>query len=79
MSSDQQSLFEGATRDLVDYVIRYEGLELRNAMDVVYGSKLFRKLEDTNAGLYREGPVYLYDMLCEERGITKAHMRGCKK
>jgi len=20
-------------------------------------------------GFYREGPIYLYDMLCEERGI----------
>ena len=70
MNSDQQALFEGATKDLVDYVMRYEGVELRPAMDVIYQSKLFKKLEDPNTGLYREGPVYLYDMLCEERGIA---------
>lgn len=69
MNSDQQLLFEGATTDLVDYVMRYERIELRPAMDVVYRSKLFKKLEDPATGLYREGPVYLYDMLCEERGI----------
>ena len=69
MNSDQQSLFEGATKDLVDYVMRYEGLELRSAIDTIYRSKLFKKLEDPNTGLYREGPVYLYDMLCEERGV----------
>ena len=69
MNRDQQLLFEGATTDLVDYVMRYEGLELRPAIDVVYQSKLFKKLENPETGLYREGPVYLYDMLCEERGI----------
>ena len=69
MNSDQQLLFEGATTDLVDYVMRYERIELRPAMNVVYRSKLFKKLEDVETGLYREGPVYLYDMLCEERGV----------
>lgn len=69
MNSDQQLLFEGATADLIDYVMRYEGVELRPAINVVYRSKLFKKLEDVETGLYREGPVYLYDMLCEERGI----------
>ena len=69
MNSDQQLLFEGATTDLVDYVMRYGGIALRPAIDVVYRSKLFKKLEDPATGLYREGPVYLYDMLCEERGI----------
>lgn len=69
MNSDQQSLLEVATKDLVDYVMRYEGVELRPALDMIYRSKLFKKLEDPATGLYREGPVYLYDMLCEERGI----------
>ena len=69
MNTDQQLLFEGATTDLIYYVMRYEGIELRPAIDVVYQSKLFKKLEDLGTGLYREGPVYLYDMLCEERGI----------
>jgi len=69
MNSDQQALFEGATSDLIDYVMRYENLELRPAMDVVYRSQLFPKLENPKTGLYREGPVYLYDMLCRERGM----------
>ena len=69
MNNDQQSLLEVATRDLVDYVMRYEGIELRPAMEVVYRSKLFKKLENPATGLYREGPVYLYDMLCAERGV----------
>ena len=69
MNADQQILFDYATTDLIDYVMRYERKPMSTAMSIVYGSKLQRKLEDPGTGLYREGPVYLYDMLCEERGI----------
>ena len=69
MSSEQTILLDGATSDLVECVIKNEGLSMAKAMDIVYKSKLYRKMEDSKTGLYREGPVYLYDMLCEERGI----------
>lgn len=72
INDDQKSLFDGATSDLIDYVMRYERLPMQKAMDVVYESKLHAKMADPLTGLYREGPVYLYDMLCEERGIKSA-------
>ena len=72
MSSEQTILLEGATSDLVEYVIRQEGVSMPKAMDIVYKSALYRKMENPLTGLYREGPVYLYDMLCEERGIESA-------
>ncbi len=45
---------------------------MSDAFDMVYKSKLHRKMEDPLTGLYREGPIYLYDMLCEERGVKPA-------
>lgn len=72
MNDDQQFLFDGATADLIDYVMRYERLPMQDAANIVYGSKLHEKMENPLTGLYREGPVYLYDMLCEERGIKFA-------
>ena len=72
MNDDQKSLFDGATSDLIDYVMRYERLPMQKAAKVVYGSKLHSKMENPLTGLYREGPVYLYDMLCEERGVESA-------
>ena len=42
-------------------------LSLKDALRIVYGSALYQKLQNVETGLYREGPVYLYDMLCEER------------
>lgn len=72
MNDEQLFLFEGATSDLVDCVMRYEHLSMQDAMSVVYGSRLHAKMENPATALYREGPVYLYDMLCEERGIQSA-------
>ena len=69
MNSEQQILLDGATSDLLECVVRYEGVTMSEALDLVYKSKLHRKMEDPLTGLYREGPIYLYDMLCEERGI----------
>ncbi len=72
MNSEQQILLDGATSDLVECVVNYEGVPMSDAFDMVYKSKLHRKMEDPLTGLYREGPIYLYDMLCEERGIKPA-------
>lgn len=69
MNNEQEILLEGATSDLVECVVRYEGVTMPDALDMVYKSKLYRKMENPLTGLYREGPVYLYDMLCEERGV----------
>ena len=72
MNSEQQILLDGATSDLVECVVRYEGATMSDALGMVYKSKLHQKMEDPLTGLYREGPIYLYDMLCEERGVKPA-------
>ena len=72
MNSEQQILLDGATSDLIECVVHYEGVSMSDALDLVYKSKLHRKMEDPLTGLYREGPIYLYDMLCEERGVKSA-------
>ena len=72
MNSEQQILLDGATSDLVESVVRYEGVAMSDAFDLVYNSKLHKKMEDPLTGLYREGPIYLYDMLCEELGVKPA-------
>lgn len=67
MNSDQQFLLECATTELISHLMKVELLDTSEAMKIVYSSQLYRKMENTDTGLYREGPLYLYDMLCEER------------
>ena len=71
MSAEQKYLFEAATADLSARVMEEEGVSLKDALRIVYGSALYQKLQNVETGLYREGPVYLYDMLCEERGTAR--------
>lgn len=71
MSAEQKYLFEAATADLSARVMEEEGVSLKDALRIVYGSALYQKLQNVETGLYREGPVYLYDMLCEERGAAR--------
>ena len=47
--------------------MKEEGLPLADALRKVYDSKLFGQINDPETGLDREGPVFLYDMLCEEQ------------
>ena len=74
MSAEQKYLFEAATADLSARVMEEEGVSLKDALRIVYGSALYQKLQNVETGLYREGPVYLYDMLCEERGAARENV-----
>ena len=46
-------------------------IHLFHGTNVVFDSRLYADLSNPDTGLYREGPVYLYDMLCEERGLSQ--------
>lgn len=70
MSELQKELFDLATGNLCAWVAEKEHLPVKDAMRVVYSSKLFAKLQDPETGLYREGPAYLYNALAEERGLN---------
>jgi len=74
MSAEQKYLFEAATTDLSARVMDEERVSLQQALRIVYGSRLYEKLQNPATGLYREGPVYLYDMLCEERGTKRENV-----
>ena len=71
MSELQKKIFDAATRELCASVMENEGLGIKEAMRVVYDSRLYADLSNPDTGLYREGPIYLYDMLCEERGLRQ--------
>ena len=79
MSAEQEDLLEMVTADLCACVMRYEGVTMQEALHAVYQSRLYGMMQDPKMLLYRESGHYLYDMLCEERGIKKAHLKDCKK
>ena len=66
-----RALTRSALSHLIGRVMECENLEMPEAMRIVYATKLFADINDPETGLYREGPVYLYDMLCEERATKR--------
>ena len=69
MSDDAivRQLTRSAVSRLVEKVMKEEALPLADALRKVYDSKLFGQVNDPETGLYREGPLFLYVMLCEEQ------------
>lgn len=69
MSDDAivRQLTRSAVSRLVEKVMKEESLPLADALRKVYDSKLFGQVNDPETGLYREGPLFLYGMLCEEQ------------
>lgn len=60
------ALKEYVTQDLVAYLVQDRGIEIVDAMTLIYDSKVFELLQDAETGLYAEGSAYVYDLLKNE-------------
>ena len=63
---ERQFLIETLCEDLVPMIMEEYGLTDREALDRLYKSKTFAKIEDPQAGLYYQGAVYVFDFIKEE-------------
>lgn len=43
-------------------------MNVLDAFDTIYNSKIYKKLTDTETGLYIQSPLYIYEYLKEEIG-----------
>lgn len=68
---DRQFQIECLTNELVAMLMEERGLTMEQAMDTVYSSHTFEKVERASTGLFYQGSVYVMDMLREELRATK--------
>lgn len=66
MSDIQKQMIEFSTMDLVESVALSRKLPLSKAMEIVYTSSFFMKLQDPETGLYRESKAYLIRLFNRE-------------
>ncbi len=66
MNKDIQFQIECLTSELVEMLIERYNWDILKAMDVLYASETFAKLNDPKCGLYYQGPVYVFDYLKDE-------------
>lgn len=67
---DRQFQIECLTNELVAMLMEERSLTMEQAMDAVYSSHTFEKVERTSTGLFYQGSVYVMDMLREELEAT---------
>jgi len=66
MNRDIQYQVECLTSDLTEMLMEQYGWDMLKALDVLYGSQTFAKINDPKCGLYYQGSVYVFDFLKHE-------------
>ncbi|MBQ8501160.1 MAG: hypothetical protein IJ494_02485 [Bacteroides sp.] len=61
-----QYMNECMMRDLAMMLIKKYNVSLSEALDILYNSETFEKLQDERTGLYFQSPVYVFDFLQKE-------------
>ena len=59
-------LMELITQELIVFLMEDNDMEIDTAMNLLYGSAFFDKLQDPETGLYLEGSAYVYELLRDE-------------
>lgn len=59
-------LVECTTQDLIKFLMEDNNITMEEAMDIVYSSETFVKLNDFGTHLYYESSSYVYEYLKEE-------------
>lgn len=62
----EKQMVEYMVQDLVEMLTESRGIEYDEAMRIIYASDVYEKLTDTETGLYRESPGYVYGLLQDE-------------
>ncbi len=72
-ATDRQFLIECLCEDLIPMLMEEYGLTDMEAIDLLYQSNTFAKIEDTQTGLYYQGAVYVFEHLKEEIARKRAN------
>lgn len=65
-SDDIQFLIEFLTVELVELLMETYGWEMRKALDELYSSETYARLNEPECGLYYESAVYIFSFLRNE-------------
>ena len=64
--SDIEYMNECMVRDLAVMLIEDYEISIPEALDILYNSETYEKLQDARTGLYFQSPIYVYDFFQHE-------------
>ena len=73
MNNDIQCQIECLTTELVDMLMQKYGWDIKKALDELYSSETYARLNEPACGLYYESAVYVFSYLQNEieTGVVK--------
>lgn len=71
MTQDIQFQIECLATELTEMLMEEYGWDIRRALDELYASATFAKLNDPGCGLYYQGAVYIFQFLKSEIELGK--------
>lgn len=69
--SDFQYMLECQERDIATLLVEEQHLTIHQALDVLYGSKTYKALQNPKSGFYFQSPRYVYSFLVDEIATGK--------
>ncbi|MCM1141339.1 MAG: hypothetical protein NC453_22455 [Muribaculum sp.] len=66
MNKEMQFQIEYLVSELTEMVMEHYGWDMLKALDTVYNSETFAKVNDPKTGMYYQGSVYIFDFLKNE-------------
>lgn len=66
MTQDAQFLIECLAPELCEMLMKEYDWDMRRALDELYSSNTFAKVNDPSTGLYYQGAVYIFQYLKKE-------------
>ena len=66
MNKDIQFQIECLSTELTEMLMEEYGWDIKRALDELYGSETYARLNDVECGLYYESAVYIFSFLKSE-------------
>ena len=73
----KQFQIECLTNELIAMLMEERGMTMEQAMDIIYNSHTYEKVERAGTGLYFQSAVYVMDLLQEELNAALPSVHSC--
>lgn len=67
-----QNMKEDIVKDMIVRLMQEKNISMQEAFDLVYTSRLFKKLDNPRSGLYFQSSGYVYSYLTDELNMNNS-------
>lgn len=72
-------MLETLERDIATLLVEEYHLTIHQALDLLYESETYAKMQDPSTGLYFQSPRYVLSILSEDKKIMSYHSEHSQK